>query len=172
MFLKKVDGCPSFSGSLLQRNILRHLCRNFHHSGQPGHKSSLFQYIFIIKVKLENLAASSFCHLKIATSLSGIFYVSYYRNRLTRWRFQEPIEINQYQFSAHFPTLTVFKMICSPVVKVFETDPDPWIRTLDYGSGSRSCSFLQRLSRCQRKSFFLHFLYMYLFTQGGGGGKS
>jgi hypothetical protein len=32
-------------------------------------------------------------------------------------------------------------------------DPDPWIRTLDYESGS--CSFWQLLSRCQTKFVFL-----------------
>jgi hypothetical protein len=42
----------------------------------------------------------------------------------------------------------------------FEThlDPDwdPWILTLDYGSGSGSCSFCQWLSRWQQKYIFLH----------------
>ncbi len=34
-------------------------------------------------------------------------------------------------------------------------DPDPWMRTLDYGSGSESRSFCQRLSRFQQTvSFF------------------
>ncbi len=37
----------------------------------------------------------------------------------------------------------------------FESDPDPWIRTFGYGSGSRSCSFRQWLLRCQQKIFFL-----------------
>ncbi len=36
----------------------------------------------------------------------------------------------------------------------FDTDPDIWIRTLDYesgyGAGSRSCSLRQWLSRCQQ----------------------
>jgi hypothetical protein len=37
----------------------------------------------------------------------------------------------------------------------FETNPGPWIRTLEYGSGSGSCSFRQWLSRCQEKEITL-----------------
>ncbi len=47
----------------------------------------------------------------------------------------------------------------------FETDPDPWIRTLAYGSssGSGSCFFREWLSRCQQKiSLFFIFFYLLL----------
>ncbi len=39
----------------------------------------------------------------------------------------------------------------------FETDPDPWIRTLDYGSGS--CSFGQWLSSCQQQKVEIFFIF-------------
>jgi hypothetical protein len=50
-----------------------------------------------------------------------------------------------------------------------DTDPNPWIRTLDYRSGSWFCSFWQLLSSIQQKmsflsSFLLSFHSWFLFT--------
>jgi hypothetical protein len=48
----------------------------------------------------------------------------------------------------------------------FDTDTDPWIRTLDYGSrygsGSGSCTFRQWLSRCKQKIIFFYNLVFWL----------
>jgi hypothetical protein len=42
-------------------------------------------------------------------------------------------------------------LILKTVFRIRNTDPDPLIRSLVYGSGSRSCSFHQWLSRCRHK---------------------
>jgi hypothetical protein len=42
--------------------------------------------------------------------------------------------------------------------ETFETDPDPWIRTLDYGYVS--CSFPPSLQRCQQKISFLNNFFL------------
>ncbi len=46
-----------------------------------------------------------------------------------------------------------------PVYRIRHFDPDPWIRSLDYGS--ESCSFCQRLSWCQLKIISLKRFFAY-----------
>ncbi len=63
-----------------------------------------------------------------------------------------------------YPESSCYERIRAPDPRHFEADPDPgpWIRTLDYGSGSGFCSFRQWLSRFkQKKKFFPPRFYAY-----------
>ncbi len=89
----------------------------------PGHPSGSSPCFFIKKIfDIENDADP------------GIFFCL-----KSSWQFSLYVNINPlYTFKTYFSDPWIF-----------ETDPDPWIRELDYRSGS--CSFRWWLSRCQQK---------------------
>ncbi len=93
------------------------------------------------------------------------------RTKMSSWMpFQTWCERNSApgrEGSSHSPNVMKYYSASSvPDPWHFKTDPDPWIRTLDYRYGSGSCSSRQWHSRCQQNVSFIKFVFCLFLTVG------